>query len=49
MERVENAGPEGRAAATDTYYENPNRRAVSRSPDSLVEATESRLTGPVPS
>ena len=46
-ERVENTRTEGHAAATDTYYENPNRRAVSRNPDPLVEATESRLTGTV--
>lgn len=41
------AGTEGYATAEEAYYESPDRLAVGRDPDSLVDATGLRLLGPV--
>ena len=40
-------GPEGYAAAEEAYYRSPDRHAVGRDPDALVETTEQRLLKPL--
>lgn len=44
---VSHAGSEGYAAAEEAYYKSPDRHAVSRNPDPLVESTELRLLKPL--